>query len=430
MIEINESFSMRGGRRLEGTVEVRGAKNAVFPLLAASLLTKEPCTIRNVPLIEDVFRMVELLKSIGAGVSWTGEREIKICTADVDPSKIDSDLVTKFRGSVLLLGPLLARFGRVRIPRPGGCLIGARPIDTHLDALSQLGAQVAFDGDFYEVELREKKSEARAVMNEFSVTGTENVMLLSSFFEGKTEILAADTDYQVHELAAFLRKMGAKADIRPEHTIVVEGKRWLAGADHELLYDPIEAGTFILTAAAARGNVMVRNVEVKFLELFLKRIKDFGVPLELKKIKEGRAHVQVAPFNRLSACRVQSLPYPGIPSDLLSAFGVLATQAEGVTLLHDPLYEGRLKYLEELNRMGANIIFCDPHRAIVQGPTKLRGRVLKTADIRGGAALVMAGLIAEGETVIQNVYQIDRGYEKIEERLRGIGADIKRVRSS
>ncbi len=221
--------------------------------------------------------------------------------------------------------------------------------------------------------------------------------------------------------------MGARVEFLPYHTIIVEGKSKLDGIDYTLMSDPIEAGTFILTAAAAKGRVTVLNTEIKFLELFLKRLKDFGLPLTIQDQGNGVGAVTVYPWKELFIKKVQSLPYPGIHSDLLSAIGVLATQAKGSTLLHDPLYEGRLKYLEELNRMGANIIFCDPHRAVIEGPTKLRGRILKTADLRGGVALVIAGLIAEGETVIQNVYQIDRGYERIEERLKNIGADIQRV---
>lgn len=423
---------IQGGKPLEGEIEVRGAKNAVFPLLAASLLTDKECIIRNLPLIEDVFRMLEILKELGAEISWLGERELKIKTSGVNQHKLYSgsvtDLITKLRGSVLFLGPLLARFGKVKMARPGGCFIGARPIDTHLDIFRQLGARISFDGDLYELELNNKEGrERQIILEEFSVTATENILLFASSLSGRTVIKCADTDYQVQELVNFLRKMGAKIDFLPFHTIAVESRGKLSGAEHELISDPIEAGTLILTAAAAKGRVDVKNVEVQFLDSFLKKLAAFGVPYELEKGEVGAGTVKVRPWKELRAGRLQSWTYPGLHSDLLSAFGVLATQANGVTLIHDPLYEGRLKYLEELNRMGANIIFCDPHRVIIQGPTQLRGRILKTTDLRGGAALLMAGLIAHGETVITNVYQIDRGYEKIEERLREIGAEIKRV---
>ncbi len=425
--DMREAFIIRGGKALEGTIEVRGAKNTVFPLLAATLLTKKPSSIGNLPLIEDVFRMIELLKSMGAEISWLGKQKIKVQTASVDPVKINDDLVTQLRGSVLFMGPLLARFGRARMARPGGCLIGARPIDTHTDAFRQLGAEIEFDGDFYELKLTPKAENAVVILNEFSVTGTENAMLFAANRPGKTIIKGADTDYQVQELARFLRLMGAKIEILPQHTILIEGNNELFGAEYDLMYDPIEAGTFILTAAATRGNVAVRNVETGFLDLFFKRLSSFGLPCKIEEERPGFGTVKVSPWRELYIDRLQSLPYPGLQSDLLSAFGVLATQAKGVTLVHDPLYEGRLKYLEELNRMGANIIFCDPHRAVINGPTPLRGRVLKTTDLRGGAALVIAGLVADGESKVENVYQIDRGYEKIEERLQKLGADIKRI---
>lgn len=421
-------FIIRGGRPLEGEIEARGAKNAAFPLLAASILAERPFIIGNLPLIEDVFRMIDLLRAMGAKVDWVDERKIKISTVGIDPSKMNDEIVMKFRGSILLMGPLLARFGKVRMARPGGCLIGARSIDTHLDAFMQLGAEVAFDGDFYDLTMpRKVAGAATIILNEFSVTATENAMLYAALRPARTIIKAADTDYQIQELSRFLNAMGAKVDILPGHVINIEGGNVLESAQHDLMYDPIEAGTFILTSVAAKGRVLVKNVETSFLDFFLKKLKDFGVPFTIETQAKGLGSVKVMSGTKLYMRRIQGLPYPGLQSDLLSPLGVLATQAEGPTLVQDPLYESRLKYLEELNRMGANIIFCDPHRAIISGPTPLRGRVLKTTDIRGGAALVMAGLIAAGETKVENIYQIDRGYERIEERLQKIGADIKRV---
>lgn len=417
-----EKFIIQGGKSLRGEIEVRGAKNVAFPILAASLLTKDECEISNLPLIEDVFRMIEILKAMGSKVSWKGERTIKIRNSKINPLKTREDLVGLLRGSVLFFGPLLARFGKVKFPNPGGCVIGARPIDTHLDGFSQLGVKIEKQGKKYLLKAPQKK-ENKAVLNEFSVTATENLMLFASLFPGKTVIRTADQDYQVQELATFLKKMGVRIKGAGTHQITIHGSKILKGVKHKLIYDPIEAGTFILTAAATRGSVLVKNVEVDFLELPLKKLKDFGVPLEVK----GKT-VRVLPWKKLRIDKIQSLPYPGIPSDLLSAFGVLATQAQGSTLIHDPLYEGRLKYLEEINKMGAEIYFADPHRAIVNGPTQLEGRELGSFDLRGGAALIIAGLIAKGKTTISNIYQIDRGYEKIEERLQKLGADIKRVK--
>ncbi len=424
---MSEKFIINGGKPLEGIIEVGGAKNAAFPILAATLLTKEECQISNLPLIEDVFRMIEILKSMGSQISWVGERSIKIKNSQVDPLKMRKDLISLLRGSVLFMGPLLARFGKIKFPQPGGCIIGARPIDTHLDGFSQLGIKITQEKNHYLLECQSKKGDGDkiVILNEFSVTATENLMLFASLFPRKTIIKTADQDYQVQELAKFLKKMGVKIRGVGTHEVIIEGSKKLKGASHFLMFDPMEAGTFILLVGATKGNVLIQNVESSFLELPLKKLKDFGILYEIV----GKKSLRVFPWKKLKIDKIQSLPYPGIPSDLQSAFGVLATQAQGSTLIHDPLYEGRLKYLEELNKMGAEIYFADPHRAIINGPTQLYGQELGTLDLRGGAALVIAGLCAKGRTIINNIYQIDRGYEKIEERLQRLGADIKRIKT-
>lgn len=419
-----EKFIIHGGKPLKGEIEVRGAKNAAFPILAATLLTKKECVISNLPLIEDIFRVLEILKGMGSQISWLNERTIKINNAHIEPAKLREDLICMLRGSVLFMGPLLARFGKVSFPQPGGCIIGARPIDVHLDGFKQMGVGVKRDGKKYYLESGKIKKEREIILEEFSVTATENLMLFASMFPGKTLIKIADQDYQVQELSKFLRKMGAKVKTTGTHQILIEGSKNLKGAEHRLIFDPIEAGTFIVMAAATRGDVVVKNVETSFLELPLKKLRDFGVPYQMIDKKT----IRILPWEKLNIDKIQSLPYPGIPSDLQSAFGVLATQSPRSTLIHDPLYEGRLKYLEELNRMGAEIYFADPHRAIINGPTRLLGRELDSLDLRGGAALIIAGLIAKGQTVINNIYQIDRGYERIEERLQKLGADIRRVK--
>lgn len=422
------NFVINGGRPLEGVIEAGGAKNATFPLLAASLLTDEDCEISNIPLIEDVFRMIEILKSMGADIEWIEERTVRINSKDIDPSKIKKELVSLLRGSVLLLGSLLARFKEARIAKPGGCLIGVRPINTHLDAFKQLGVDIEkTDKDFRLSFKKDEPLNKEIILDELSVTATENILLFSALNPGKIVLKIADADYQVQELSRFLIKMGVEINGFGTHEITIKGSKKLKGVKHKLMYDPPEAGTFILTAAASKGNVLVKNVELPFLEFPIKKLKDFGVPIEIIEKEGNLASVQISPWDSLEIKKIQSLPYPGIPSDLLSAFGVLSTQSKGSTLIHDPLYESRLKYLEELIKMGAEIYFADPHRAIINGPTKLYGRELKSLDLRGGAALIMAGLIAEGRTVVRNIYQIDRGYEKIEKRLQGIGADISRV---
>jgi len=431
-----EKFIIQGGKPLRGEVEIRGAKNAAFPILAAALLTKSPCVINNLPLIEDVFQMLKVLEGLGAKITWLGEREVKIRCSRVKLSKLPLDIVGCFRGSILVLGPLLARFNKAKIPPPGGCVIGARPIDSHLDAFSQLGIKVSvknnryhleksrkFEPKYYTLTQFKKEKPFEVVLKEFSVTATENILLYASSLIETTILKIADQDYQVQELIKVLKKMGADVKGAGTHTLRISGKKKLKGFTHTLISDPIETGTFIAATLATRGNVLIKNAELSFLDLFLKRLSDFGAKFEIVNPKT----IRVLPSS-LKIDKIQSLPYPGIHSDLQPELGILATQTPGPTLIQDPLYEGRLKYLDVLNRMGADIIFCDPHRAIIYGPTKLYGTEIPSTDIRAGAALVIAGLIAKGKTVINNIYQIDRGYEKIEERLQLLGANIKRVK--
>ena len=424
-----DKFVIQGRKPLQGEIEARGAKNAAFPLFAAAILTTEDCVISNLPLIEDVYRSIEILESMGATVEWIEERTVKINTKDLNPATLNRDLMLKLRGSVLFAGSLLARFGKVDLPQPGGDTIGARSINTHLDAFSQLGVVTIPSPTGFLMEFSGKFKSKEVVLGEFSVTGTENLLLFTSVFEGPITIKIADQDYQVQELMSVLAQMGVVFHSPQLHTIVVEGREDLKGFSHRLMYDPIEAGTFMLLAAAAGGNISVKNVELRFLDLFLKKLKDSKVILEILKEQDGVGDVRVLPSPNMVIEKIQSWIYPGVHSDLQSAFGVLATQTPGSTLLHDPLYEGRLKYLEELTKMGAEIYFADPHRAIINGPSKLYGTNLGAFDLRGGAALIIAALIAEGQSTISNIYQVDRGYEKIEERLQKLGADITRVTS-
>ncbi len=419
---MEEKFIIQGGNPLTGEVEVRGAKNAAFPILTASLLTKETCVIDNIPLIEDVFKMIKILEEMGAEISWTGKRKIEINSSKVRPLKIPFNLVGCFRGSILVLGGLLARFNKVKIPSPGGCVIGARTIDTHLDAFEQAGVRVYPESRFYRFEKRKQDKPLEIVLKEISVTATENMLLFASTNPKKTVIKIADQDYQVQDLIKVLEKMGVEIKHSGVRELEIIGKKRLKGFKHFIMYDPIEAGTFIIATLATKGKVVIKNAELSFLSLFLKRLKDFGANLKILDSKT----IRVLPSKNLKIDKIQSLPYPGIHSDLQPELGVLATQTKGATMIHDPLFDGRLRYLNELNKMGADIIFCDPHRAIVYGPSQLQGIEMLSSDIRAGAAMIIAGLIAKGTTVIHNVYQIDRGYEKIEQRLQRLGADIKR----
>lgn len=430
-----DKFVINGGKKLQGTIEVMGSKNAAFPVLVAALLTKEPCVIGNIPLVEDILKMIDILGKIGANIEWLEKNKIKITCKDIDLSKIPQDIVSHFRGSVLLWGPLMARFDSLRTKSPGGCIIGARPLDTHFDAFSQMGVEVKQSGKFYNFAKKNTEGEKvvqEVVLDEFSVTATENVLLFASAQNKKTILKIADQDYQEQELVKVLQQMGAKINNLGPHIYEIEGSNSLAGFSYDIIPDPIEAGTFILLALATKGEILVKNINTEYLTLFFKKIKNFGANIEIlppgrDPVLGGASSVKVMFSPKIRIDKIQSMPHPGISTDLLPLFGVLATQTKGATLIHDPLYEGRLKYLEELNKMGADIIFCDPHRAIINGPTHLRGIEVPSLDLRAGAALIIAGLIAQGTTIINNVYQIDRGYEKIEERLQKLGADIKRI---
>lgn len=420
---MEEKFIIKGGKPLNGEVEIRGAKNATFPILAASILTKETCVIDNIPLIEDVLKMIKILEGLGAKIEWKGKRKIEINTADIKLSKMPVNLVGKFRGSILLIGALLSRFRSVKLPSPGGCIIGSRPIDTHLDAFEQSGVKISSESEFYVFRRNgalEKSHEI--VLKEVSVTATLNILLFAASNPKKTVVKIADQDYQVQDLIKVLEKMGAEVKLAGIRELEIVGKRKLKGFKHAIISDPIEAGTFIVAALATKGKVTVKNAELEYLDLFLKRLKDFGAKFKVVDSKT----IKIYPSKNLKIDKIQSLPYPGIHSDLQPELGVLATQTKGATLIHDPLFEGRLKYLDELNKMGADIIFCDPHRAIVYGPSQLQGIKIPSSDLRAGAAVIIAGLIAKGKTTIHNIYQVDRGYEKIEERLHKLGADIKR----
>ncbi len=417
---LQEKFQIKGGYNLKGTIEVRGAKNAATPIIAATLLTDEECIIKNVPLVEDVFKMLEILKELGAKVKLDGDC-IKITCKNINPQKISEEKVGRLRSSILILGPLLTRFKEFKLPPPGGCLIGSRPITSHLDGLKSLGVKIITHPHLYHFK-RGAIVGNEIALSEFSVTATENILMAASTALGDTLIKIAAAEPHVQDLMNFINKMGGECRWVGQHLIKVSGKKKLHGTDHKLIPDPIEAGTFIILAAATRSQIEIKNIIPDHLDLVFKKLKEIGVQLKI----ENRA-VKVLPSKSLRAVKVQALPYPGIPTDLQAPFGVLATQCEGTTLIHDPLYEGRLKYIDELNKMGASAVILDPHRALITGPTPLFGKEIKSLDIRAGATFVIAGLLAKGMTTIYDVYQIDRGYEKIDERLRAIGADIQRL---
>jgi UDP-N-acetylglucosamine 1-carboxyvinyltransferase len=416
-----EKFVINGGKTLSGQIEVRGSKNAAGPILAATLLTDKECTIDNLPLIEDIFNVLEVLKSMGVKVENVSERKVKIKADKIDVSNIDFEKMSKTRISVLFFGSLLSRVKKFKLAAPGGDRIGLRPIFVHLDALEKLGAKITREGNLYNIECDKLKG-TEVVLNEFSVTATETLMLAAVLAEGKTTIKVAACEPHVQDLGKMLQAMGAKIKGVGTHIIEIEGVKSLKGVSHSVISDYIEAGTFITIGALIPGKIKVKNVNLSHLDLFLAKLEEMGV-----KIERGSDYVIAHHSPKLKAIKVQALPYPGFPTDLLPIIIPLLISAEGKSLVHDPLYENRFNYVQELRKMGAEIEMVDPHRTFVFGPSKLSGLTIESWDIRAGACLVVAGLTAKGKTTIENIFQIDRGYERIEERLQKLGADIKRV---
>ncbi len=416
-----EKFIINGNRELAGEIEVRGSKNAAGPVLAATLLTREPCIIDNIPLIDDVKNTIKVLESLGATVEWLGERKVKITAANINPEHIDLEKVSKTRMSVALFGSLLGRLKKFSISAPGGDAIGLRPITVQLKALEKIGARIEREGSVYNVE-RDELMGKEIMLGEFSPTATQSLMLAAVLAKGKTIIKGAASELSVQDTSKMLVSMGARITWRGSHTIEIEGVETLHGCEHSVESDNLEAGTFIIIAALTPGRVVIKNINFEYLDFFLYKLEEMGVNFD-----RGDKQITVfySPF--LKPVKIQALPHPGFPTDLLPVILPLLIKAQGKSLIHDPLYENRLGYLQELRKMGADVEMVDPHRAFVFGPNQIEGAVVNSLDVRAGAVLVVAGLMAKGQTVVHDIFHIDRGYEKIEERLRGIGADIKRV---
>ncbi len=410
---------IQGGRHLDGRILIRGAKNAIGPLIASTILLKGEARFTNVPRLTDVFRLLEMLEGMGAKVMWEGEHELCIETKNIDPDKLDKKKMRSMRFSILLLGPMLARFKKVFVVEPGGCVLGNRPIDTHLVALAGLGATVEQEGKELEMKTRELKG-SYIILPEFSVTATENLIMAAVTARGKTQIRLAAAEPHVQDLCCYLNAAGAKIKGIGTHELEITGVRFLkAPKTWKVVPDMLEVGTFAVAAALTHGDIEMRQIVPEHLDALRMMLTKIGVRHELKK---NTFRVQSA--GRLEAFKLQSLIYPGFPTDLQAPFGLLATQCHGSSLIHDPLFDGRLGYLQELIKMGANAVVADPHRAIITGPTPLRGTEIRSLDLRAGVTMLLAGMVAEGQTVIHDAEMISRGYEAMDERLRSLGADI------
>ncbi len=415
---MSDQFVINGGKKLAGEITIGNAKNAALKILAASILSGEPIKIPLLPKIEDIERMKELLTDLGA----------KFYSDNLDSSRLKKTdlnykIADRFRASIVLTGPILARYGRVSFPHPGGCTLGKRPINFFIDGFKALGARVQKTGQIFTVSSK-KLIGGKFVFPNVSVTGTENMMMAATLAKGKTILKNSACEPEIENLADFLNSLGAKISGAGTSTLEIEGVETLSGGTWNGMPDRIEAGTFIILAAATRSRLKIKNCDPDHLDVLLSLLQNAGVNFEI-----GNDYVIVIPSKKLKAIDIKTREYPGFATDLQAPLTVLLTQSEGISLVHETIYDGRLFYTDILNQMGADIVMADPHRVIVRGPTKLLGKKIHSPDIRAGIALIIAALLAKGQSIIDNIYQIDRGYEKIDERLRALGADIKRIKS-
>lgn len=422
------SFVVTGGRPLSGAIRPAGNKNAALPVLAATLLSPQRVVVRNVPRIRDVVTLLEIMESLGAGVAWTGPNTVEVNGANVAAQRPDRALAERIRASILLAGPLLSRFGTVRLPPPGGDVIGRRRLDTHLLAFRALGATVDASRDLA-VEAPALTG-ADIFLDEPSVTATENAVMAASLAEGETTIRNAAAEPHVQDLCRFLNAMGARIEGVGSSTLVVRGVSELGAADFEIGADHIETGSFIGLASVTRSLLVIEDAPVEHLDSTLLGFRRLGIDCRLegrKLVVDGRATPEVAMDAFGHVPKVDDGPWPAFPADLTSIAVVAATQAKGSVLIHEKMFESRMFFTDKLVGMGARIVLCDPHRVIVIGPSPLHGSAMESPDIRAGMAMLIAALGATGVSRIGNAAQIERGYERIDERLGALGAQIERI---
>ena len=425
-----DKFLIRGGKALRGTVAISGAKNSALPVMAAALLTSEKVVVRNVPKVRDLVTMSKLLAFMDAKVSVTEmpASEYAIEAPRLNHAEAPYELVKTMRASILTLGPLMARVGMARVSLPGGCAIGARPVDLHLKAVEQMGAEIATSHGYIEAKVPGNGSKGRRlkgahiVFEKITVTGTENVLMAAALADGETVLENAAREPEVTDLVVMLRKMGAEICGDGTSTLRIRGVEELHGTEHTVIPDRIEAGTFLVAGAITGGDLTIKNCAPEHLGAVVAKLQHAGARIDVVDATTMR----VRGAEKLVAADVTTEEYPGFATDMQAQFMALATQAEGTSVITERIFENRFLHASEMMRMGANISF-EGHTATVRGPAALSGTVVQASDLRASAGLVLAGLVANGETMIERVYHIDRGYEGIVEKLRAVGADIERV---
>jgi UDP-N-acetylglucosamine 1-carboxyvinyltransferase len=415
-----DKILVRGGRPLHGTIQISGAKNAALPALAASLLTAEPIAFTNVPHLRDVTTMLELLGQHGARITVDERLGVEIACTSIQNTMAPYDLVRTMRASVLVMGPLVARCGDARISLPGGCAIGSRPVNLHLNGLEAMGAKVSLQGGYIHITVKRLHG-ARIVLDLVTVTGTENLMMAATLADGRTVLENAACEPEVVDLANCLNRMGARITGAGTSTITIDGVEQLHGTQHDILPDRIETATFLIAVGMTGGDVTLTGTQGALLEAPIAKLRHVG--LDISTVDGG---LRVARNGALRAVDIKTVPYPGFPTDLQAQMMALIAVAQGTGTITETIFENRFMHVSELQRMGADVLL-QGNTAIVRGVSQLYGAPVMATDLRASASLVLAGLAAEGDTVISRVYHIDRGYERIEEKLLAVGADIQRV---
>lgn len=424
------AFVIEGGQRLSGTIEASGNKNAALPMMTACLLTDEPVTLHNIPDIGDVRTMRLLLESLGVMVQVLDAKTWRFHADQVRQADLDPDLCRRIRASILLAGPMLGRSRKIELPPPGGDVIGRRRVDTHLLALETLGAQVSYTGRSFQLEADKRLQGANILLDEASVTATENAIMAAVKAQGITSIRNSASEPHIQDLCHLLNNLGAKIENIGSNILHIEGVEELHGGEGRIGADYLEVVSYIAAAAVTKGSITVINADPKHLDMIKLTFARLGVQLHVQGndvyIPDDQTLVVKSDLGGFVPA-ITVMPWPAFPTDLVSIAIVVATQAEGSVLFHDWMYPSRMFFIDKLVSMGANIILCDPHRCIVQGPTKLMGEFLESPDIRAGMALVLAALTAEGVSELRNIGQIERGYERIDEKMAKLGARIERV---
>ena len=434
-----QAFKIKGGNKLEGTIVPQGAKNEALQIICATLLTKEEVVVDNIPNIIDVRKLINLLKSIGVEVSCLSNNKYSFKAENINLDYMSSDKFKidgkSLRGSIMIVGPLLARYGKAYIPRPGGDKIGRRRLDTHFQGLIKLGAKFSYSKEdkFYGVEAKKLRG-SFILLDEASVTGTANIIMASVLADGKTTIYNAACEPYIQQLCKLLISMGARIDGLGSNLLKITGVNELKGSNHTVLPDMIEIGSWIGLAAMTKSNIRIKNVSLENLGVIPDVFKSLGINLIIDEddiiVPENKDGYQIQNYIDGSILTISDSPWPGFSPDLLSIVLVVATQAKGSVLIHQKMFESRLFFVDKLIDMGAKIILCDPHRATVIGHnfnSNLKGTIMSSPDIRAGISLLIAALSANGESIIHNIEQIDRGYERIDEKLKALGAEIERV---